>query len=105
MGIQVGFRITCCVMLIIYVRLSPDRWDDLPESALQQPGLFANTLTFSAGPRVRLPVLYLECRSDRTPQSCIGMRFSIIEMKTFLFILLSNFEFTPTDDQIFKANV
>lgn len=67
---------------------SPDRWDDLPESVLQQPGLFAHTLTFSAGPR-----------------SCIGMQFSIIEMKTFLFILLTNFKFTLTDDKIFKANV
>lgn len=39
---------------------SPDRWDDLPESVLQQPGLFAHTLTFSAGPRVRLPTFVLE---------------------------------------------
>jgi len=69
-------------------KFNPDRWDDLPDRALQQPGLFANTLTFSAGPR-----------------SCIGMRFSIIEMKTFLFILLTNFKFTSTDDQIVKANV
>ncbi|KAF9461315.1 cytochrome-450 hydroxylase [Collybia nuda] len=67
---------------------NPDRWDDLPESALQQPGLYSNTLTFSAGPR-----------------SCIGMRFSMIEIKTFLYILLTSFVFDVTDDKIFKANV
>lgn len=32
--------------------LSPDRWDALPEKAQELPGLFYNTLTFSAGPRV-----------------------------------------------------
>jgi hypothetical protein len=31
---------------------SPDRWDNLPETASELPGLFSNTLTFSAGPRV-----------------------------------------------------
>jgi len=67
---------------------NPDRWDNLPEGALQQPGLFSNTLTFSAGPR-----------------SCIGMRFSIIEIKTFLYILITNFIFEVTDDKIYKANV
>jgi hypothetical protein len=33
--------------------LSPDRWDNLPEAVKSLPGLYANTLTFSAGPRVR----------------------------------------------------
>jgi cytochrome P450 len=67
---------------------NPDRWDDLPEAALNLPWLFSNTLTFSAGPR-----------------SCIGMRFSIIEIKTFLYILLTNFEFAETRERIIKANV
>ena len=40
----------------IFVFGSPDRWDDLPDTALAQPGLFSNLLTFSAGPRVRLSV-------------------------------------------------
>jgi hypothetical protein len=35
---------------------SPDRWDNLPEAALAQPGLFSNLLTFSAGPRVRASI-------------------------------------------------
>lgn len=67
---------------------NPDRWDALPELVDGQPGLFSNILTFSAGPR-----------------SCIGMRFSMIEVKSFLFILLTNFEFVPTEDRIIKANV
>jgi len=33
------------------------------------------------------------------------MRFSIIEIKTFLFILLANFTFHITDEKIVKANV
>ena len=32
---------------------SPDRWDNLPEAVKSLPGLYANTMTFSAGPRVR----------------------------------------------------
>ncbi|KAH7888644.1 cytochrome P450 [Phlebopus sp. FC_14] len=66
----------------------PDRWDHLPEAAASLPGLYSNLLTFSAGPR-----------------SCIGMRFSMIEMKTFLYILLTNFVFAETDQKIYKANV
>ncbi|PPQ70689.1 hypothetical protein CVT24_000171, partial [Panaeolus cyanescens] len=66
----------------------PDRWDNLSESAQSLPGLFSNTLTFSAGPR-----------------SCIGMRFSMIEIKAFLYTLVTNFVFAPTDERIFKANV
>jgi hypothetical protein len=38
-------------------------------------------------------------------QSCIGQRFSIIEMKSFLYILLCSFEFSPTEEQVYKANV
>ncbi|KIK97745.1 hypothetical protein PAXRUDRAFT_824616 [Paxillus rubicundulus Ve08.2h10] len=66
----------------------PDRWDNLPEAVEAVPGLYSNLLTFSAGPR-----------------SCIGMRFSMIEMKTFLYILLTNFVFAETDKKIYKANV
>jgi len=66
----------------------PDRWDRLPEGVLALPGLFSNTLTFSSGPR-----------------SCIGMRFSLIEIKIFLYIFLTNFIFRTTEDKIFRANV
>ncbi|KAF9452348.1 cytochrome-450 hydroxylase [Macrolepiota fuliginosa MF-IS2] len=66
----------------------PDRWDALPEKAQELPGLFSNTLTFSAGPR-----------------SCIGLRFSLIEIKTFLYILLTHFVFIPTGEKINRVNV
>jgi len=66
----------------------PDRWDHLPEGVSALPGLFSNTLTFSSGPR-----------------SCIGMRFSLIEIKTFLYILLTSFVFHTTEDKIMRANV
>jgi len=66
----------------------PDRWDRLSETASELPGLFSNTLTFSAGPR-----------------SCIGMRFSMIEIKAFLYVLVTNFSFQPTEHKIIKANV
>jgi len=67
---------------------NPDRWDNLPDAALAQPGLFPNLLTFSAGPR-----------------SCIGMRFSMIEMKVFLYLLLTNFTFMETGEKIIPANM
>ncbi|KAL0956023.1 hypothetical protein HGRIS_002196 [Hohenbuehelia grisea] len=68
---------------------NPDRWDALPDAVNELPGLFAHTLTFSAGPR-----------------SCIGMRFSLIEIKTFLYILLTSFEFSECPGtRIIKANV
>ncbi|KAL1937797.1 hypothetical protein VTO73DRAFT_12816 [Trametes versicolor] len=66
---------------------NPDRWDNLPEAVKSQPGLYNNILTFSAGPR-----------------SCIGLKFSIIEIKMFVFILLTNFKFAPADP-VGKANV
>ncbi|KAH8119398.1 cytochrome-450 hydroxylase [Phellopilus nigrolimitatus] len=54
----------------------PDRWNNLPAAVLEQPGLYNHTLSFSAGPR-----------------ACIGMRFSVIEMKSLLYILITNFTF------------
>ncbi|KAG5342918.1 hypothetical protein C0989_005866 [Termitomyces sp. Mn162] len=36
----------------------PDRWDNLPETAVQQPGLYSNILSFSAGPRLGSAVMH-----------------------------------------------
>ena len=55
------FRVSRLFVIIPYPRevdddsllLSPDRWDNLPEAVKSLPGVYANTLTFSAGPRVR----------------------------------------------------
>jgi cytochrome P450 len=47
-----------CVVFVFVLPASPevifrpDRWSDLPDTAASLPGLFSNTLTFSAGPRV-----------------------------------------------------
>jgi cytochrome P450 len=38
-------------------------------------------------------------------QSCLGQRFSLIEMKTFLYVLITNFVFSETDEKVVKANV
>ncbi|KAJ3516711.1 hypothetical protein NMY22_g14142 [Coprinellus aureogranulatus] len=67
---------------------NPDRWDNLPEAAKQLPGLYSNTLTFSGGPR-----------------SCIGQRFSLIEIKSFIYTLITNFVFKPTETKVVPSNV
>ncbi|KAJ7125383.1 cytochrome P450 [Mycena epipterygia] len=54
----------------------PERWDNIPEAAQAMPGVWAHLLTFLAG-----------------PHNCIGFRFSIVEMKALLFILIRAFEF------------
>ncbi|TEB37603.1 cytochrome-450 hydroxylase [Coprinellus micaceus] len=69
-------------------QFNPDRWDDLPEAAKQLPGLYANTLTFSGGPR-----------------SCIGQRFSLIEIKSFIYTLVTNFVFEPAGLKVVPSNV
>ncbi|KAJ7926789.1 cytochrome P450, partial [Mycena leptocephala] len=56
----------------------PERWENVPDSASAIPGVWANLLTFFAG-----------------PHNCIGFRFSIVEMKALLFTLIRTFEFEP----------
>jgi hypothetical protein len=89
--------------------LSPDRWDNLPEAVKSLPGLYANTMSFSAGPRVRFFCYFARLWSRLTNalpyQSCIGQRFSLIEMKTFLYVLITNFVFAETDETVVKSNV
>lgn len=41
---------------------SPDRWNNLPETAKHMPGVWGNLLTFLGGAR-----------------SCIGYRFALVE--------------------------
>ncbi|KAK0206158.1 cytochrome P450 [Desarmillaria ectypa] len=53
----------------------PERWENLPETVRSIPGVWANTMSFFGGPR-----------------SCIGFRFSIIEMKAALFSVVRAFE-------------
>jgi len=68
---------------------NPDRWDNLPELARSAPGLYSNIMTFGYGPR-----------------SCIGMRFSMMEMKALMFMLFRTFRFIdPPDVRKFSAIV
>ncbi|EIM81184.1 cytochrome P450 [Stereum hirsutum FP-91666 SS1] len=54
----------------------PERWSNLPPEVQSIPGVWGNSLAFSAGPR-----------------ACIGFRFSVMEMKAILFTLLRSFRF------------
>ncbi|KAJ6467733.1 cytochrome P450 [Mycena sanguinolenta] len=54
----------------------PERWEKVPESVSAIPGVWANLLTFFAG-----------------PHNCIGFRFSLVEIKALLFTLIRAFEF------------
>jgi len=56
----------------------PERWEKIPESASAIPSVWANLLTFFAG-----------------PHNCIGFRFALAELKALLFILIRAFEFEP----------
>ncbi|KAK7680835.1 hypothetical protein QCA50_016145 [Cerrena zonata] len=67
---------------------NPNRWlSPLPSTVTQArvPGVFSHLMTFNGGAR-----------------SCIGYRFSILEMKIVLSVLLASFQFNPSevDDQV-----
>ncbi|KAF7333878.1 Cytochrome P450 [Mycena venus] len=59
-------------------QFKPERWENIPDSTSAIPGVWANLLTFFAG-----------------PHNCIGFRFSLVEMKALLFALVREFEFEP----------
>ncbi|KAK7050573.1 cytochrome P450 [Favolaschia claudopus] len=54
----------------------PERWEHMPPSATGIPNVWGNSLTFSSG-----------------NHHCIGFRFSVVETKAILFILLRAFKF------------
>ncbi|KAJ3786493.1 cytochrome P450 [Lentinula aff. detonsa] len=61
----------------------PERWlSSLPEAIIEAhiPGIYAHQMTFSAGPR-----------------SCIGFKFSQLEMKVVLTVLFEHFIFSPSE--------
>ncbi|KAJ3852484.1 cytochrome P450 [Lentinula lateritia] len=62
----------------------PDRWLDVPNGVQAIPGVWSNLLTFWGG-----------------THGCMGWRFSVTEMKVFLFVLLRSFHFelgVPKDE-------
>ncbi|KAK7466378.1 hypothetical protein VKT23_005102 [Stygiomarasmius scandens] len=63
----------------------PERWlSPLPQAVIDAhlPGVYSHLMTFSAGIR-----------------SCIGFKFSQLEMKAVLFTLVSTFKFAPVKDK------
>jgi len=69
----------------------PERWESIPESAHSIPGVWGNSLAFSGGTR-----------------ACIGYRFSVVEMKALLFVLIRSFQFemsVPSEDIKSKSTI
>ncbi|KAF8966255.1 cytochrome P450 [Flammula alnicola] len=65
----------------------PERWlSPLPETvaAAHLPGIYSHLLTFSGGGR-----------------ACIGFKFSQLEMKAVLLLLIESFRFSPSKQEIF----
>ncbi|EEB98095.1 hypothetical protein MPER_02458 [Moniliophthora perniciosa FA553] len=65
----------------------PERWLEplpavIPEARI--PGVYSHLMTFNGGGR-----------------SCIGFKFSQLEMKVVLAHLVETFEFAPTGDKIY----
>jgi len=64
----------------------PERWlESLPEAVSDAhiPGVYSNLMTFLGGGR-----------------SCIGFKFSQLEMKVVLSLLIESFKFSPSNKEI-----
>ncbi|KAG8723463.1 hypothetical protein FRC09_003220 [Ceratobasidium sp. 395] len=55
----------------------PERWENLPSSVKDMPGVWGNLMTFGNG-----------------AYSCIGYRFAVIEIKALLYSLVQSIEFS-----------
>ncbi|KAJ7599397.1 cytochrome P450 [Mycena floridula] len=69
----------------------PERWQDIPKATAGVPSIWNHLMTFSAG-----------------PQSCIGYRFAVTEMKALVFTLVRAFEFelgVPAADIVKKRAI
>ncbi|KAI0634035.1 cytochrome P450 [Trametes polyzona] len=58
------------------LEFKPERWEKEPETISSVPGVWGHVLSFLGGPR-----------------ACIGYRFSLVEIKALLFVLVRAFEF------------
>ncbi|KAI0640505.1 cytochrome P450 [Trametes meyenii] len=58
------------------LEFKPERWEHPPEAASSIPGVWSHLLTFLGG-----------------AHACIGYRFSLVEMKALLFVLVRAFEY------------
>ncbi|KAI0644158.1 cytochrome P450 [Trametes meyenii] len=58
------------------LEFKPERWERPPEAASSTPGVWSHLFTFLGG-----------------AHACIGYRFSLVETKAFLFVLVRAFEY------------
>ena len=58
----VAFRLVACLSFTHLSHRRPERWQNIPDAALQIPGVWGNLLTFLGGTR-----------------ACIGYRFALVE--------------------------
>ncbi|KAE9404972.1 cytochrome P450 [Gymnopus androsaceus JB14] len=73
------------------LEFKPERWENIPEAVTSIPGVWGNMMTFLGGAR-----------------ACIGYRFSLVEMKALLFVLIRGFEFelaVPMEDIVKKSAI
>ncbi|KAF9522379.1 cytochrome P450 [Crepidotus variabilis] len=68
----------------------PERWDNLPEALTDAhtPGVYSNLMTFGGGTR-----------------SCIGFKFSQLEMKVIVSLLINKFKFSLPKDKVIFWNM
>ncbi|KAI9443955.1 cytochrome P450 [Lactarius indigo] len=69
----------------------PERWESVPEAAHALPSVYGHLVTFIAG-----------------AHSCIGYRFSVVEIKALLFTLVRGFEFElalPAEDIVRRTSI
>ncbi|KAI0633787.1 cytochrome P450 [Trametes polyzona] len=72
------------------MEFKPERWQAPPEAVAAIPGVWGHLLTFVGGPR-----------------ACIGYRFSLVELKAILFVLVRALEFelaVPAEEIIVKTH-
>ncbi|THH10021.1 hypothetical protein EW146_g8504 [Bondarzewia mesenterica] len=72
-------------------QFKPERWKNPPDAVASIPGVWGNSLAFLGGNR-----------------ACIGFRFSIIEMKALLFVLIRAFQFemaVPVGDVLVQVSI
>ncbi|CDO75872.1 hypothetical protein BN946_scf184672.g5 [Trametes cinnabarina] len=63
------------------LEFKPERWDSLPDSVKDVPGVWGHIMAFSTGPR-----------------ACLGYRFALAELKTAIFTLVRAFDFELAAD-------
>ncbi|KAJ6448700.1 cytochrome P450 [Mycena sanguinolenta] len=69
------------------LEFKPERWEHIPEAASLIPGVWGNLLTFFGG-----------------ATNCIRFRFSLVEMKALLFILIRAFEFEQAAAKVWSTD-